>query len=305
MHSITSLPVFNQLEGHRSAVCNIAFSLKGEFLVTADVEHDVVVWKAGKEHYRLNFKSLLERLWGIDRVRAIAIDDLRNMLYVAAGGRLHALDLETGARQWIYAPPYALCFLITSPVAMIVRDDGNLVAVFDDGAMEIWTPEGKRLFRFHDNDVPTKLIQIHRDDAIIGTDGFTVTIWDPQTQAKVGRLNTGERIFGFAGSADDGLCATRTFDHATIWSLESGTQIARIPVGVGLPCMAFTGLSKMLAISEEHRIRLFDYTGNPVAICHVDDRRTVCLSASQDGTAVAVGCDDGTVKMFDLTRLKR
>ncbi|MBX3119610.1 MAG: hypothetical protein KF784_11135 [Fimbriimonadaceae bacterium] len=303
MLQTTSLSIFNQLNAHDCPLSHVVFSQKGEFLVTADVEHNVVVWKAGKVHYRLNFRSLLERLWGIDRVRSIAIDDMRNMLYVAAGGRLHALDLETGVRRWIYAPPYAFCFLITSPVSMMIRDDGNLVAAFDDGAMEIWTPDGKRLFRFHDNDVPTKLIQLHRDDAIIGTDGFSVTIWDPQTQAKVGKLHTGERIFGFAGSASDGLCATRTFDSVTIWALDTGSPIARIPVGIGLPCMAFTGLRKLLAVSEEHRIRLYDYTGNPIAQCELGDRRTICISASEDGTALAVGCDDGTAKLFDLTKL--
>ncbi len=298
----TVLPLLNVLEGHESAVTHVAFTKNGEMLVTADVNHDVVVWKRGEELYRLNFRSLVERFWGIDRVRSLAIDDERRMLYVAAGGRLHALDLDSGERKWIYAPPFALCFMVTSPVSMIVRDDGNLVAVFDDGFMEMWTPQGQRLFRFSDNDMPTKLIQVHRDDAVIGTDGFSVTIWDPETQAKVGKLNTGERIFGFAGPGNDHLCATRTYDSVTIWGLESGSRLAHVTVGVGMPLMAFLPAKKLLAVSEEHRVRLYDYTGVLVAECQLEEEhRTVCLTASHDGTVVAVGLEDGSVRLFDVT----
>lgn len=306
MLNTTTLPIFNQLKEHDCAISHIIFSENGEYLVTADVDHEVVVWKAGVEHYRLNFRSVLERFWGIDRVRAIVVDDKQNTLYVAAGGRLHALDLETGARKWIYAPPYVLCFLITSPVAMVVHNDGNLIAVFDDGAMEMWSPEGIRMFRFRENDVPTKLIQVHKDDSVIGTDGFSVTIWDPKTQAKVGKLTVDERIFGFAGSADDSVCATRTYDSVTLWGVDSASRIARIPVGVGLPAMTFVGSRKLVAILEEKRVRLFDYAGNHIADCPVEEpHRAVCVSASYDGTVLTIGCEDGIIRFYDLTLLDR
>ena len=121
----------------------LAFRADGVRLATADTALNVAVREGSRPLWSRSLASSDPKVAGVQRVRGLAYAPDGAALYALASDRLLALDAETGESLWSYTPSRALGFLVTSAMAVAIREDGLVAASFDNGAIGTWSAQGE------------------------------------------------------------------------------------------------------------------------------------------------------------------
>lgn len=281
-----------------SPVRLVDFGPQGQ-VVTADVDMQVKVWQGSELVTELDMRSKTARHRALDRLRSVAFTADGTGLYLCSGSRLVLADLATGAELWRYSAPEWWPFLIASPQAVARMDDGGILASFDNGTIERFTPDHERVFRVKDSEAPVWFTVDSAAGKIVGCDAYHVCVWNLEDGKKIQRTTLDEHGFAFAYAPSSGLAAVRDAGTLTVRNLLEGSVIDRVPLPPGPPLVAFDGTGETLVYACGNTVVLRDGAGDRSVLELAGAARLVTLVIDQQG-ALWTGHSDGLVHRWTL-----
>lgn len=279
-------------------VQNLAFGSQGRS-ATGDVNRVVRVSRDGAPVFTLDLRSNKRKIRSIERIRGLAFSPDGAALYVACGDQMSAFDSTTGERLWAYEPPRAWGFLIISPISISVSPDGDVAMATDAGRVRVWSSDGSTKSHWSDNDSP-RIAAYAGTDRLVGTDSFSLCVWQPSTGAKLARRKLAERVYGMAVSPNGRLAATRTLHGIDAVDVETLEVVGRYPVGYGLPLVAFSDDSALLAVNEDDSVKVYTVGNGKESLLKANEARIRSLRFKDEQT-LAAGCSDGVVRTWHVS----
>ncbi|HVL39851.1 MAG TPA: hypothetical protein VM328_10725 [Fimbriimonadaceae bacterium] len=284
---------------HDVAVRSVAFGRTRQILATADVRRQVRLWFNGTLHVQLDLRARHDRFRPIDHIRALAITPDEETLYVAAGETVQAYRTFDGHPIWIYHAPPTFAFLITSALSMAMAPSGMLAVAFDDGSTAFFDPEGRRSHDIRGNDSPRFIGFLQDGVRLVGSDGFSVGIWDGLSGRRLLHFWLTARIFGLAVSPIRDVFAIRTLREVLLFEVQGPRLLAEIPVEPGLPVVSFSSAHERLALVERHGLLVADYEGRTIMRIEQPEAAVLGAAFTPEGS-IALAGSDGTVRLWDL-----
>jgi WD40 repeat protein len=283
----------------KSGINHVRYSSDGSLLASSDVYMHVKLARGNEVVMERDFNVAQEKIRPTQRIRGLEFNGDASAMFVAAADTLYAVDSATGQDIWTYTPPRAWAFLIVSPLDLAAAP-GLVAAAFDNGAIGVWSEDGIPQALWHSNDGPRMLDFVAGSDHLVGSDSFSINVWDWQQRKSVAKQRLRERVYGFATSPSLRIAATRTLHGIDVWDLELLSVIGTLPVGQGLPVMAFHPTQRLLALGERHGARIVDFEGNQVRSITIDEAIVISLGFSGDGSELAVGCSDSEIRRLTV-----
>jgi WD40 repeat protein len=281
----------------------IRYSPNGELMAAVDVRRTVRVWRGSEIVYERRFRASWDRLRGIDHVRDLAFDCEGRRILVASGNRVRAFDLSSGREMQVGQRKPSLGFMITCPQSVAISPANEVSIAYDDAVIEVLTlleTACRPKSTWQDNDAPGELYYSFDGTKIVGTDRYSVCVWDPVLGTKLGRLMA-EKVYGMAVSPVDDLIAVRNLRGIALWNIESGELIARMPTMAGLPTVVFSRDGKFIAAGDTKGVTLYDRNGILVQrIESIVPVLSLCFSPVED--RLAVGFSDGKLLFWEYVR---
>ncbi len=288
------------LSNLRNGINHVAYSPDGQTMATSDVHMNVHVTRGSEVVYRRRFNVLEDKIRPTQRVRGMAFSTTGSQLYLAAADRVIAVDVSTGEEIWSHAAPRSFGFLVISPISLATSSSGDVAAAFDNGSVGVWDEDGMLKSLWHHNDAP-RMIHFSSDgQTLIGTDSFSLSGWNWETRKRTFKVRLPARVYGMAVSKLAPIAATRTLHGIHLWNLDSKQGIASLPVGFGLPLVAFSPVDQTFAFAERSGVMLVDLNGQVLDQRVVKDGAVLSLAFSPDGKEIAVGCSDNQVRHWQL-----
>jgi WD40 repeat protein/tetratricopeptide (TPR) repeat protein len=278
----------------------MAFSGDGAKLATADHQGTIKIWA---DPQKLTSNSAA--LWTLKGHRG----GIRTVSFSTDGKRLVTTSVDKTVRVWDLENP-------DPAIRPLDRFGGtrNMVARF--------SPDGQ-------------LVAAPRSDAttdMVG--GNRVLLWDAATGRPVRDLRAADNayadIYSVAFSPTDSRllaagCGRNDGSFVSLWDIDTGTELARLPGATNLPGGLRTGAVGALAFSPDGKYLVAGFgerniwstaiSPNPVKVWEVATRRPIhllnghsgyctSLAFSKDGTLLASGSRDGTAIIWSIETWK-
>jgi WD40 repeat protein len=285
-----------KLSNLRNGINHVAFSPDGQTVATSDVHMSVHVVRDSEVLFTRSFNVWQDKIRPTQRVRGLHFSRDGKHLFLAAADTVSAISLATGDVEWSYTPPRSFGFLVISPLWLAASPNGDVAAVFDNGSVAVWGDGGMMKSLWHHNDAPRTIEFSTGGHSLIGTDSFSLTGWDWQTRKQTFKIAMPARVYAMSVSQVLPVVATRTLHGIHFWDLESKKGVGAMPVGFGLPVLAFSPTQPVLAYAERHAVMLADMDGRVIDQRPVPGAAVLSLAFAPDGSGVALGCSDNQVR---------
>jgi len=280
------------LEHFEHGINRVVMSQGGGLVATSDVDMNVVVRDQDKVLYQGNFSSANEKIRPTERIRGLVFSPSGDLMYVAAGEQVTAIQTNGWNVAWTYVAPRSFGFLIISPIALDVSGSGDVVAAFDNGTIVVWDGHGTRKYVLKDNDTPRWLKFAGDVDKVVGSDSFTLCVWDITKRRRRQKIGLTGRVFGMDVNKTGTVAATRTLQDIVLWDLPQRDILSIIPVSPSIPLLAMHPTRDWLAFGERNRVKIVDFSG--VVVTHFELAIASALSIAFDpnGNEILVGCTE-------------
>jgi WD40 repeat protein len=300
MTTTAPLDPIEAIAAHSAPVNHIAFAEGGRLMATADTEMRAKVWRGRECFLELDMRSISDKVRPTERVRGIRFSADAERIIVAAGENVAAFGVASANPEpiWTYVAPRLFAFLIISPTSIAVSERNTLAAAFDNGTIAIWDSLGNRTALIRHNASPRQLTFIP-DERIIGTDGFSVSLWRPDERKPLWHRPSRERIYGLAASSNGEYVAVRRLYSTTVYEIDSGEKVVEHKQGRGLPLLAFAPDTNVLAIGTQHAINLYDVKSGAHGRLALEEAELISLTFLPDGSPVVAGCSDGRIRVWE------
>ncbi|GAA4785537.1 WD40 repeat domain-containing protein [Streptomyces ziwulingensis] len=142
-------------------------------------------------------------------------------------------------------------------------------------------------------------------DAYVATAGYDnhVILWDQRSRVALARVAHDHLANQCAFSPDGAFLVSSSSDYsARIWSVPDmrlrsvlGSHEDDVEMSVFHPTM-----EKVATASRDHRVRVFDFSGNLLHVFHGHEADVISVEWSHDGRELISSSDDGTIKRWSL-----
>ncbi len=287
----------------------LAFSPDGKTLVVGGYQ-EVLFWD-------LSEPKLARRVavGGSDSVvHALAFSKDGKLLFVGAGtpygpGAVKALDVETGQPAFTFEEPKDVIY------ALALSPDGKLLAAgCGDGKAYVWNLEEKKLVAtLNDQSESVAGVSFSADGKWLATASAdrTADIWQTETWKSVNKLFQKEGVQGAVFSPDGNLLIMAVggaTDRAIRFrKRDDGQETRVIETGAGMPLSVAwappapkANAPKMFVPCSDKTVRVFNANGGQIATLAGHEDWVYGVAASADGTRLASGSADGTVKLWTI-----
>ena len=297
------------LTSHVSPVGAVAFSGDGWTLATASMNGTMGLWDIGTSGCPTRKDNEADMM-------ALAFNSDGSLLAsVSYDGRIRVRHVATGQTRG------AIDGYGDHAAAMALSADGSLVAIASyGGTTRVWdVAAGTVRATIPGRDGRTTVVAFARDDTLVTSsdDGIT-RVWDVDTEgarAVLARHQGGVRAL--AVSRDGAHLATGGRDVVRIWDMATEKIPGRV-IGHdgGVTAIAFSPDGTQLAVAfRDHVVRTWSLViraggpagpagpaGTSAEMRHILDGHAgpvVTLAYSGDGTVLASGSDDGTIRLWN------
>jgi WD40 repeat protein len=242
---------------------------------------------------------------------------LRYLALANGGQRLAAAVQERTLLPWDVAPwhersrPEAAHPFIN---AIALSDDGTqLATIANANEVTLWDVNNSKPKVCREACAGVACVAFAPGRAImaLGLEDRTIRLWSPVTGEERGALQGSNRsatVLVF--SPDAGLLASG--DHegkVTLWDVATGTKRAVLETtadrvfSTEVPALAFAPDGRMLAVAVDRAVQLWDVaTGKLATRLEGHEGKVRCLAFSPDGTHLASGSYDQTVRLWNMTQ---
>lgn len=283
------------LEHFEHGFNRVAISADDRFLATSDVDMNVIVREHDEVVFNRNFGSDSDKIRPTERVRGLGFSPDGAVMYLAAGSEVIALNTSNWEVAWSYEPPRSLGFLIVSPIALDVAQNGDVAAAFDNGTILIWDGNSHREEIIRDNDSPRWMRFVANGSRLVGSDGFCLCQWTLPHHRRKLKLAPHSRVFGMDAHRSGQYAAVRSLQEIAIWDLREKERTIRIPVGPGIPVIAFHPHEDLLAYAERSRIIMVDAKGTRQIEFDQDVASALSICFTPKGDQMLIGCTEQTL----------
>jgi WD40 repeat protein len=240
---------------------------------------------------------------GPDSVRFLAISaDSTCLVYGRENGTVHGHSLQDNTRLWSWEGLHAATAFALSPgsCSVFIGDEGGSLHVLD-------ARDGRVLYSIPLHPSPVTCLAHTPGDSPVAcghTDG-TVSVINY-------RDNSSPRLFSANGSpgrsltfspSGTELLALHTRGHPALLDIATGKRTRVFTGHAGRAvCSAVSAESGWFAIgSDDHTLRCWNWREPaPATVIPLYSRHITCCSAVPDGSLLATGFHDGTVRIFRM-----
>lgn len=254
----------------------------------------------GRTILRFDLESDGYKARAMNRVRDIAVSEDGTVAFVAAGLHLRCLDLEQGRELWRHSPRFMYGFLQTSPRAVGVTKNKYVFVCNDSGTMELWRPEGKLVRQWGSNDAPNSISRLANGSSFVGTDGYGLTVWEPEDGRRTMKLRSSLRIYALKAFPRSDMVATRLDGAIGIFDLFAGSLKSAFHIVPGLPFIDVSPSGETLLYGQGRGVALSDLDGKALAFFEQPGARILTAAFDPDGRQIVAGTDAGETVRFDV-----
>ncbi len=284
-------------------VAAVAFSPDGKTLAVGGYQ-EVLLWDlvGAKLAKRTGVGQLT------DAVRALAFRKDGRYLVVGEGSPRGApgvkiLDLQTGQLVTSFPDPKD----VVSPLGL--SPDGKLVAVGGtDALVRVWNLDDKKLqTAMKEHGARVSGVTFSPDGKFLATAGAdrALRVWEVGPWKLLATMEQTEAVHATAFNADGSLLALAVGgpeDRAIhIRRRDNSQEVRVLETAQGLPLDILWAAhgNRIYAACSDKKVKVFDANGGLVLNLSGHDDWVYCVALSPDGTKLASGSADGTVKLWN------
>ncbi len=283
-------------------VAAVAFSPDGKTLAVGGYQ-EVLLWdlQGAKLAKRAGVGQLT------DVVRALAFRKDGRFLVVGEGSPrgspgMKILDLQSGQPAASFPDP-------TDVVSLGLSPDGKLAAVGGtDNLVRVWNLDDKKLqTAMKEHGARVSGVAFSADGKFLATAGAdrALRIWEVGTWKLLATMEQTEAVHAAAFNPDGSLLAVAVGgpdDRAIhIRRRDNSQEVRVLDTAQGLPLDVFWAAqgNRIYAACSDKTVKVFDANGGLVLNLSGHDDWVYCVALSPDGTKLASGSADGTVKLWN------
>jgi len=287
--------------GDNSGVLDVKCSPKGDLIAIASYDSTIGLWD-------VETGTCSSTLRGHSRtVSTVAFSPQGDQ--VASGG------LDNSVRLWNVKTSTCLHTLLGhggSVQRVVYSPQGDHVAsASQDTTIRMWkvaTGVCYRIIEGHTNDVLSVAFAPHDKWMISGSKDCTIRFWDIETSHCQHILEThGRRIWDVVVLPRGNQLATESDDDGTVrlWNVESGACHLTLTGHISnVHCIAYSPEGDLIATgSDDKTARLWDAESGECRVVIPDLQgapRGISWATTLDGRYIVVGCQDGSVSMWQV-----
>lgn len=263
----------------------------------ATVANRVMVFRDGAVSFSTGMQrfALKNRTEGV--IQRIALGPEGDRLFVASGIGITCFETGSDEVAWQFRPSRFLGFMRSTPLDMVVCDDGGVLFSTNSGGITRLDRKGRVDFSVFDNDAPQSLSRFAGQAMVVGGDGHHVHVWSADDGSRIRSGLYRGRNYTVAASHD--TVAVRVPGSYMMIPLDESRPTVTIPCGQGLPGMAWSADGKALATIQEGTIAVFDQDGTQVSSFAPAGCRVVSVAASHTGNGFIAGCTNEVIATVD------
>jgi WD40 repeat protein len=282
------------LTGHAGTVYDLCLSPDGNQLVSAGSDQTIRLWdwRTQKELRKVHGHDgwVLSVAFSPDG-KIVASGGRDEIIRLWDAGSLREVKRLEGHRTWDVA----------------FSTDGKILASGGHGLI-LWDAQtGRRLRQLtgHRGSIRALVFDPKNQRLLTGSEDRTLRLWDIQSGNEV-HMSVGHQhdVISAAASRDNKYLITSSSDGEVIkWSRDTGQPVSRIANDQNEVChlACRKNGSDLVAVSARSRTIYDIGTGTCISKTALTNRNTYCRSVTSDpyGEVIAVGDDDGTIRIFD------
>ena len=279
-------------------VTALAFTPDGSRLAVGGY-HEVLLFDAVENRLLRRISNIAERTHGI------AFSPDGRQVAVAAGtparlGEVKLFDVGTGEMVADLASAGDSFFAVT-----FSADGNRLAAAGADRSVRVWnTADRAELMRLEDHADWVMSVAFNHDGKrlVTASRDKTVKVFDLDTRQTVATFNEHtEGVLDAIFSPDEKQIVSAGKDkQVRVWKIDDLKQQRNIGFGGEVFDLATVGEQTFAVAAADRTARVIGFDGNERRKFEKLSDWTLCVAATPDGKALATGCYDGTVTLWNL-----
>lgn len=276
-------------------VWSVAFSPDGKQLAAVGELPTPTVWDTSSGKERSKFTS--DGMGAHANSGAAFLPDNRTLLVKCTTGEICEWDVT---KQW-QAGVFARCDRNSTSIALV--PNGKLLA-YAEGRLVVLREVRTRevTLRLQHRDATMTALAFASDNQLLATGDSKGqgSIWDPEMGKLQHRFSDSDKLIDAVEFSRDKryLVTHNTDDAIIVWDRQLGKKVHTLQGQYAV----VTADSNSLIVSTRQGIKVADLATGKV-VCTVSPQPHIAraMALSPDGTKLAIGADDGVVRLWDIT----
>ncbi len=284
--------------GHLGGIRLLKFTSDCRRFFCADLDLTVSLREEGRSVSSIHLGSDGFKTKAMDRIHDFALSNDGALAFVAAGLHLRCIDLFHSKELWRYRPDNIFGFLQSSPRAVAMTKNNNVWCCNDNGTMDLFRTDGSRIARWRANDAPNMVSQMHNGEWFVGSDGYGISVWDPDGQKRMLRYKSAVHVYAIKAFPNDEKVAVRSEWGVSLIDLFNGDTVRSFRVMPGLPFIDVSPDGRSLLVGEGRGVAVYDLDGNHLGHRRADgDRVLSAVFHPTDGGILAGTASGDAVRL--------